>query len=573
MKRWLLLVILGSICMAAVGVLKDVYQSRRAEETARTVQAGEREAFERAFQRLVIGQQDHENRRPVVEFEKSKMPKQAIQLGIHSEDAYIHIDVATSQSLEAAEGFLSQVELIGDVNYSTSAREVSKGNYQLSMYFSGVRDQFGFRFGNIPTITLKRMDPLALSIRPGKSEGALMVMPESRDSTALYLTEGLNQIELHFSEPMIKEEEAGMSVNGYPAVWLDERTISLNVSQIRGNALNLTSLLSRSGNYLPEEYGYVSLYKKEKRSWLAYPESKVVGFSPYDSFYQQLIFSPDRKSYVGIIDRGKSPESAGGRRVALVLEQKGQASTLLEPAFTSTSAGSRLQRMIQWLDDDRILYAGEKTGIVYRISTGEKQQLFDERNTGFAAVESAVDREAGSLYLLFVKPAGEKNRYAVEKRSYRLETLALEGTDGFGELVHHPREPFPALPITVRRDGVYYTKEEQQKTTTWYLSRQGESWSAEGEVVWADDQRHAVLKREHEEKKAQYMWWPIGKKPREIPLSRGELRSFGPYLVADDGLHYHLWDRRRMKWEPLDLAEGEIRLPVSDDIALYSRVR
>lgn len=138
------------------------------EKTLNSVTAGETYAFEQAFQRLLIGQQDDQASFRIAEFERGKMPKQPIQLGLHKKEAFIHIDVTTNQSLEAAESFLSQVELIGDVKYSTSVREVSRGNYQLTMTFSEIKDEFGFRFGNIPTITLRRMAPLLLPFSPAR---------------------------------------------------------------------------------------------------------------------------------------------------------------------------------------------------------------------------------------------------------------------------------------------------------------------------------------------------------------------------------------------------------------------
>ncbi|USG63794.1 hypothetical protein NDK47_16635 [Brevibacillus ruminantium] len=571
MKRWLLLCILGTICIASIWTILKTYQANLAEETTRKVLAGNKQLFEQAFQRLTIGQRDEQLSWPVAEFEKGRMPKEPIQLGLHKNEAFIHIDVATGKSLEAAENFLSQVEVYGDVKFSTSVREVSSGNYQLSMYFSEITDQFAFRFGNIPTVVLKRMDPLKVTIEPFRSEGAVMLLPEGKDSSSLFLTEGIGQLALHFSEPMVGKLEKGRPVNGYPAVWLDEQTISLDIRQMKGYALDLTQFHSQTGNYLPEEYRYVALHKKEKRTWLTYPASKVVGMSPYDSFYQQMFLSPDQKSYVGMIRRGSNLYKKGGITAALVLERAGMPPVFIEHDYTTPGTSPHVT--LQWLDQERFLYIGEKTGTVYHVSSGEKKLMFDERNTGMIALESAVDKEAGSVYVVDLLPTGVKNRYVIERRTYRLDSLAWEKTESFGEVSLQPRENYPALPIRVRSNGVYTTTSVNGKLTVQFTSRQGQSWTTAGELIWADDNGRAVVKRTGKEKSTKYYWWQIGKPLREIPLARGEMRSFGPYLIVDDGLRYQLWDGLKKSWELLDLAEGMIKIPVSDDAALYSRVR
>lgn len=570
MKRWMLIVTLGSVCLASIWIITAFYRSQMMEKTLNSVTAGETYAFEQAFQRLLIGQQDDQASFRIAEFERGKMPKQPIQLGLHKKEAFIHIDVTTNQSLEAAESFLSQVELIGDVKYSTSVREVSRGNYQLTMTFSEIKDEFGFRFGNIPTITLRRMAPLALTIQPGKAEGAVLMLPESRESRSLYITEGLGTILLRFSEPMIRKEEAGRSVNGYPAVWLDDRTMSLDVRRVNRAALDLTQFHSQSGNYLPEEYRDVALYKKQPLSWLSYPDSEVVGFSPYDSFYDRLILSPDRESYLGVIDRGRSKSRRGDRQVALVLEQRGRDPLLIEPMLE----GSGLSHAtIDWLDAGRFLYVEEKLGTVYHLATGEKTPLFDETSTGSIALEMAVDDVDGYLYIVLVRPAGDKNLYRVEKRTYRLHDLVLEKTESLGEALLHPREKLPAFPIRVRKDGIYYTIPGPTENKTVFVSRKGKSWTAEGEVVWANDHSQAVLKRKSDEEAGTYTWWQIGGRQRELHVTRAEVMPFGPYLVTNDGLRYQIWDDRRKRWEPLDLAEGDIRLSAAEGNAVYSRQR
>ncbi|MEJ8547692.1 hypothetical protein [Brevibacillus borstelensis] len=571
MKRRMLIVVLGTICLASIWVMTTFYRSQMMKEAAKAVTAGEKYAFEQAFQRVLIGQQDDQSSSQVAEFERDRMPRQPIQLGLHKREAFIHIDLTTNQSLEAAERFLSQVELFGDVKYSTSVREVSRGNYQLTMTFSDIKDQLAFRFGNIPTITLRRMEPLTLAVLPGKSEGAVLMLPESRESRSLYITEGLGDILLQFSEPMIRKEEAGRSVDGYPAVWLDERTISLDVRKVNRTALDLTQFHSQRGNYLPQEYRYVALYKKRPLSWLSYPESKVVGFSSFDSFYEQLIPSPDRESYLGIIDRGSSKSRRGGRQVALVLEQKGRSPLLIEPMLEGTALSRH--STIDWLDAGRFLYVEEKLGTVYNLASGEKTPLFDESSTGSIALEMAVDNVQGSIYVIFVRSAGDKNLYRLEKRTYRLHDLKLEKTESLGETLLHPREQLPAFPIKVRNDGVYYTVPGGQENRTVFVSRKGKSWATEGEIVWATDSGEAVLKRQKSQNAKKYMFWKIGGRQREVSLARGEVLAFGPYLVAGDGLRYQVWDERRKRWEPLELAEGDIRVPAAQRTPLYARER
>lgn len=83
MKRWMLIVALGSVCLASIWIITAFYRSQMMEKTLNSVTAGETYAFEQAFQRLLIGQQDDQASFRIAEFERGKMPKQPIQLGLH----------------------------------------------------------------------------------------------------------------------------------------------------------------------------------------------------------------------------------------------------------------------------------------------------------------------------------------------------------------------------------------------------------------------------------------------------------------------------------------------------------
>ncbi len=582
MKKWLGLPGMLSLCLFAMVGIFALQATTSYAPTYHNEQASqeERVAFERVVQRIFIGQQDEKGSYKVIEFDSGKMPKKPVQLGIHTRRAYVHVDVTTDQPLEQVESFFTQFDVIGNVKYSSTVREISDGNYQLSMHFADIPNQFALQFGHLPKITLKRMSPLQVTVETEDENGAAVLLSgESNIASGLFFSEGQDVVRLHFSEPMVTEERIGNWVPEWSGSWLDPHTFQLHARRVNGKTLNLAAMYSLNGNYLPPSFQACEVKSVPSREWVDVVSGKKMGFSKYDSFYDYLVFSPKRDRYVGLIDRGGSQGDGNGRYFAIVLEQQGKEPIVVEPYFYSDvlAHGSP----VQWLDNERFAYASYFGAYVYHIANGAREEIFhNEMNpTKVALQELAVDRIDHQLHLLIAASEVEdgEEKYRVAKWTYDSKTLEKKKEEPYSDTFLTPKYRLQKLPIHARRNGVYYTKASAspKQVSTTFVSRDGRSWTAEGMVVWADHDGHAVLVRNRDAtgkmmKDVSY-WWEIGKKTKQLPHVFGTVQSLGPFVVSDDGIRFYMLEPRRKAWNDLQLAETDVLLPAQEDMALFRR--
>ncbi|MFY0543519.1 hypothetical protein [Brevibacillus sp. H7] len=583
MKKWLGLPGMLSLClfiMVGIFALQATPSYAPTHQIEHEAPEEEQLAFERVVQRIFIGQEDERGSFKVVEFESGKFPQKPIQLAIHTRKAYVHVDVATSQPLEQVEHFFSQFNVTGNVKYSSTVREISENNYQLSMHFDEIPKQFALQFGHLPKITLKRMAPLQVTIGPEDENGATMLLAGEFDiSSTLYVSEGQDVVNLRFSEPMVEEDQIGFWIPDRFGSWQDPQTFQLHLRRVYDKTLNLVSLYSLNGNYLPPSFQAFEVKKVPPRDWVDLVTGKKVGFSRFDSFYDALVFSPKRDRYVGLIDRGGSQGDGAGRYFAIVLEQQGKPPVVVEPYFYSDvlTHGS----LVQWLDNERFAFATYYGAYVYHLANGAKQELYyNQSHSAEGAIqELAVDRLRHEIYLLlsYLKVEDGEETYQMDKWTYDAHTLVRKKEEPYSETFLTPKSKLQELPIHVRKNGVYYTKatDAPKKVRTTFVSREGSTWTVEGQVVWADHDGHAVLIRDRDaagkpmEKIS--CWWEIGKKPQPLPQVFGTVQPLGPYVVSDDSIRYYMLDPKRKKWNELPLAETDVLLPVQEETALYRR--
>jgi hypothetical protein len=578
-RKWTWLLVLCGVCaVVAVFALRASISYAPALEDGLEGPAPQA-VFDPYIQRIFIGQEDEHGSYRVKELEKGNFPREPLQLAVHTDKAYVNINISTNQPLEVVERFFAQVDIIGDVTYSTAAKEVSPGHYQLSLHFSDLPREFALRIGNLPKMTLKRMEPLQVYAEPAKGdEPVLLLLPG--DTGSLYVLEGLNDIILRFSEPMVPPEEVGRSVPELAGTWRDEQTLQLNIQSFHDKPLNLALLYSRSGNYLPPGLEMVEVLQLPEREWVEFPSGARAGFSRYDSFYDWLIFSPDGDKYVGLIDRGGSQGDGSGRVFAILLEQQGQQPVLVDPSFYSDLLGHGAP--VQWLDNERFAYASFFGAFVWEAATGVNRELFDNRfqSSQQAIRELAVDRWGRKLYLLVHHRETQDGQdvYRVAKWTYDADTLVRTHTEEYAETFLQDTYQLLDLPVLVRENGTYYTKAiaANKRVRTTFVSRKGRSWTVDGQVVWADHRGHAlVVQHPYNDAagKPLYSWWEIGSRPQRLPPVNGTVQPFGPFVVSDDGKRTYKLDSERKRWDELPLVAADVHLPIQEERALYRRDR
>jgi hypothetical protein len=537
--------------------------------------------FEQVVKEIFFGQKDNNGSYSIAKFERGQFPTEARQFALHYDDAYINLNVETSQKLEQVEALFSQIKIEGNVRYSTTIKALQSGSYQLKISFDNVTNGFTINFGNFPPIRLMRMKPLQVFVEDQSAQdGAALLLAEAVETSSLFVTDKRPTVTLRFSERMVPEGRAGSGLpEGIAGNWLDSQTLQLDVTFLDGKTVDLRRFYSVTGNYLPPPYENLLIHRVPEREWVEYGSGKIIGFSPYDSFYDQILFSPNRDRYVGVIDLGPSLGDGAGRSYGFMLEQPGQAPTVIESSFYT----SVLQQgaPIRWMDNDQLLYASSSAVIGYNLKNRQKTEYFQDRlNRSEGTVhELAYDPYGNKLYVLLAYHVGGKDMsfYYTDLVKHEL-AKGVPGQRSYYSLVYLTyKYQLQPLPIHAHKNGLFWTKVrgEGKQVETVYEARDGQQASAPGQTVLLDGNGNAILQLNRDDAgkttEERYYWWRPGRKPRLIPEKTGVKKTFASSLLAVDGENYYLYDPEQRDWEKIQFAGEGIHLPQQQNTAYYRR--
>lgn len=537
--------------------------------------------LEQAVKEIVIGQEDNAGSYPIVSFKQSQFPIEAKQFALHHDDAYIILDVETNQKLEQVEALFSQIKIEGNVRYNTTIKALKKGRYELKISFDDVTNGFTINFGNLPPIKLKKMRPLQVTVQEqSASKQAALLLAHAEETSSLFVTDSQPNVTLRFSEQMVPDDREGSSLpEGIAGTWLDGQTLQLDADLLAGRTVDLRSLYSLAGNHLPPPYAYLQIRRVPQREWVDYLSGKTIGFSPYDSYYDNILYSPNRDKYVGIIDLGPSQGDGGGRYYAFMLEQRGKAPIIIEGTFYTDVLQQGLP--IRWMDNDQLVYASHSVVIGYDLRSERKTEFFHnqlDRSKG-TVHELAYDPYGKKLYVLLAYHVDHKDKSFYYTDLWKFDaTKGVSGERSYYSLVYLAyKYQLQPLPIHAHQNGLFWTKVhgEGKQVETVFEARDGKQVSAPGQTVLLDGQGNAVLLRNRDDAgktmEDKYYWWRLGRKPRLIPEKPGTIIPFASSLLAmDDGKYYRYQPDQRV-WKEIYFAGTGIHIPHQQTTAYYRR--
>lgn len=534
--------------------------------------------LDQVVQDYYFGQQDQTGSYKIAQFGKADFPKHPTRYALHQEEAVVLLNVRTNKTFEQVEGLLSQIKIEGNVRYSTTIQELSKDSYELRINFHHIKNRFTVNFGNLPPITLRKMAPLQVDVVPQSGNPEALLLTGSYDTpSVLLVTKRQTHAIFRFSQPMVRSQQEPLP--GIEGSWMDDKTYRISLNKAGEDPINLRKLLAVNGNYLPASFENLYIRKVSEREWIDSATGKAAGFSSYDSFYDQLLYSPNRDKYVGVVNLRGWQQDRFDNTFGFVLEQPGKAPTMIAGMFASDVL--RYDAPIQWIDNDHLLFASRYALYLYDCRTNSKKELFQGQfdKTKGSLHEVTYDPYRKKLYLLVSFHVDHK-----DKDFYYVDKWVVDGLDAssveknyFSNVFLAYKYQLQPLPIYARKDAVYWTKAdtENKQVYTVRQERGGQEFTADGRIAFVDAHGNTILVRDRDsEGKSigeRYYWWEKGKKPRLIPEKTGVIDTFRTTLLAKDKAVYYRFDPELNNWVEMRLEGNEIFVPAQETTGFYRR--
>lgn len=469
------------------------------------------------------------------------------------------------------EELLKQIKVEG----KASLRIQSDNELGASLNFSEMGDTFTVKLGDLQAITVTRMEPLGIRLEAANRVAPILLLQGDSPYTprlAALLPSREKQLIVAFSEDMDMSQFRQLPAG----TWLDARRYRLElrldqagVSDSVMIGVSLMPFRSARGNFVEHGDWSTNIHWKLPDRWRDIATGETVGWSERDPFYDAIEFSPDRSKYVGAAMAGYPDGDGDGRYYGLVLEEKGKPPKVIEPIFYTAvlQDGSP----VQWLDNDRLLYADPEQIFEYSIGSGRKRAVFTMKKGEHCVHAFAYDRYSDKLYVLthrYESKDGKEqlsvNAYVLDRDYQQLERIERWTVTPF-EYSYRPKR----LPIRVTEQGVYRTFVRDGRVFTQFEARVGgKKAEASGETVYADGKLALLLEDAIPEKPGGEMpqivrVWRMGSEPVEAAKTPGLIRVYGNRMIAEkDGKRY-VYDIQSDSWESWQDGGGLLHLSPS----------
>ncbi len=532
--------------------------------------------FNEQIVRLFLGQINDSGSWEIVSFQQQDLPKTSQTYALHGESAYVIMEVAPRTG-ETGESFLDQIKINGGVVSGTKWKKVNSGHLELSIKIHEIKDRLDLHIPDLPRLSIKRMIPLQVTIDSTHQDQAVLAAENYDPFTYLYVSDQLERLRLHFSEPMINQDQIGASLPEVAGTWINQTTYDIDMRHLAADKpINLASMYALSGNYLPQSYQNVEVRKIPQRAWVEYPSGKKLAYGTYRSFYDALVFSPDQSKYVGVIRLAPSQGDGNGSYYTFILEQPGQPPRIIEHSFYTDVAYDGLP--ILWINEQQLAFGNYKQVFLYDIAKEKTTVLYDSSAAPQHAwvKELAYDPYTRKLYALTIYNGDDPQEEAVQIDRWTFDVDANVSLREAGIASVSPLNPYYwSLPIHVRKHGIYWTFARMNQIVTQVEGRKGDRIEATGLAVLVTADGHAVLRHQsgrYPGANDQIYWWEKGKNPVLIPTGKGQLQPFGTFLLARDAEGTYRYVPQSNTWTKLDVADQHTVFPAQENNAYYRRL-
>ncbi len=456
--------------------------------------------------------------------------------------------------------------------------------------FTGMDNVVTVTIGDIPPIRIMKTEPLQLTVETTRFNNESIVLAGNPEQNPALRAVVVSNLETHLTLSFSEEMDQAI-VNGMPkGEWLDSRRYRVELADgLMGgnerveNSVSLIDFRSIRGNYTAVYDWNLGVHRVQPGVWRDVGTGEKIGWSPRDTFYETIIYSPDRNRYIGTAAIGRPDGDGDGYYYGIVLEERGQA-----PRFIETSVYLNILQQgspVQWIDNDRILYADYRTIYEYSISTGERRILL-ERNGDEGGYHSVTyDRHAGQHHVMTHKyEETQDHKGQVVVNTYVYEELAKPAiSEHLRSAVIGTSNGYMSYRMTVYpvQSGTFHTTTQGDgRPITHYESQTGRKRVLPGQVYYVDDKlvlllENYLLQSDGQVDHKLWIWNYGGTEPIEAPLPPGSVRIAGNQPIAVRDEEYYRYDYQNNEWQRWANVIGERILTISPQtsIGMYKAAR
>lgn len=452
-----------------------------------------------------------------------------------------------------------------------TSSEISKNHFQYKIEITDIQDSTQISFSDLPPITLYRDKPMNFDVDHSylKDKNALFIHAKEYGKQLL-VSDQEDQVVIVFPEAMWEvwpTNNEGIILEGQ---WLDERRFKIPLNEKETEvSLLFPTLYSKLGNY-PEPWDHhLRIIRKPKGTWYDYVTEHKVGWEATDRFFDGLIFSPDCSKYVGLVALGGGFGDGSGKSYSFILQQQNQEPQIIENVFYSTV--DIMGSPIQWLDNQRILYASYYGIYIYDTESGDKQSVYEME--GNRTVNHTVyDPFRHKIYAII--DSGIADDLSVERWTYDLKNPIPKMEANFTNAVLWEKYSSLELRIHPLKEGIYWTKTVDDDVRTEFITA-GHTYQADGFVTAILDQGVILQDGESfgaEDRNFMYYYWIPGQQPIRLPESPERyMSSFGRYWISydDQRQQYYIYEPKTNEWVRLFENANDVFLQPQGFDALY----
>jgi hypothetical protein len=514
---------------------------------------------------VFFGEQVNGSGMQVTSWIGANFPKEPTKVVHHLEGASLVITFSETTEPEI-QALLDQITLNG-VKETWSRNERSPKQFRLSRT-QAIGASFVLRMGDLPPVTVSRMAPLTfMPVSPSGQYQPEMLHIRAREyGNRLLVPIDAKTVTLAFTETMKRSFPTALdgSKSVLPMEWVDDTHLRIDLvdpgyslrNVTRDEILRIDQLQAVSGNTLDRE-GSMHIQRTPAVSWKVGGTGADVGGGTRDRYYEQLIFSPDKKQYVGIISLGPSMGDGDGWSYAFVLERGEQPPLIIEELFYSTIEPNNAP--IRWINSDTLLYASFYGVYTYETNAMTRRTITDNaddesNNINFAEWDSIRKR-------LYVVAYEDRDRTDMTKAITFVDMASSHIQRNFTETVLAGKYSMLDLTVTPTDKGVYWTRTEMGAPVTDLVTDQNTVLSAKGVVRLATSdgvylQRYVADPVDKAERipiirPDGWAYWEPGKTEKQIanPPSQGIVFAWGKELmIRIEDERYYRYDPTRDEW-------------------------
>lgn len=470
----------------------------------------DRSLFRSAIKNLSINQENQEQSSNIVQFLAETFPDQPSSYTLHLDSVYIYVSFNGLSEDEEME-MMKRIKISGG-----TPSEISKNYSQYKIEITDIPESTQISFGDLPLVTLYRGEPLIFDVDYSylKDKAALFVRAREYGSQ-LFVSDQEEEVVLTFPEAMLEVMPTNNESFVYEGQWLDDRHFKIPLNEKETEvSLQFPKLYSKSGNY-PESWDHhIRVVRIAERTWYNYETERKVGWGATDRFFDGLIFSPDRSKYVGLVELGGSLGDGDGTSYSFILEQQDQEPQIVENVFYSMV--DIMGSPIQWIDNERILYATYYGIYIYDTETGTRQavyELTDQRTVNHVVYDSYRHQ----LYAMI--DSGIAGDFSLDKWICDLKQPTPQKEANFTHTVLWAKYSALELRVHPLKEGVYWTLTEGDDVKTEFVTA-SRTYQADGFVIAVLDQGVILQDGEPygvENREFTYSYWIPGNEPVQIP--------------------------------------------------------